>query len=133
MLELGEVIELEICLDSTTAVEGLESLIYEGAKTSEKSVDELILIGEIGLLMVYVQYLGGGDLIVAYVEDQIGVCSQMLYRFLGDMTGELNGENLVHVLDRNHRTTDDGVKGGNYRLDALDPLDIYGSRDLFSL
>ena len=64
MLKLSEVVELEILLDSAAANQGAEPLVYEGAKTGKKCVDEFILIREMGLLVIHVQYLRGGDLVI---------------------------------------------------------------------
>ena len=56
--------------------------------------------------------------------DHIGMLGEVLDGLFGDITGKLNGKDLVYILDHDRGTTDDNVEIRDRFFDAIDPLDV---------
>ena len=69
----------------------------------------------------------GGDLFPLHLLDHIGVPRQVLDRFFGNAAGQLQWQDLLHVLDCHSGTAHDHIKRGHGCLDPFDPFGIYAS------
>ena len=133
MLEIHTVIKAIILLDTATSDKRAEALIHKGGKTYEQGVDKLIFVGEIALLVKHVEYTRGGDLVTLYLQNEIGVLCQVLDGFFRNTARQLNGHDLLLVLDKNRGRADDSVQCGQCRLHTRDPFRVDRFADCLTL
>ena len=125
MLELSSITKLVHPLGSATALQHLISLIHKRGKTNQQGVDELVLVGQEGLFMMHVQKLQRNDLVILGDRlNHIGVLGEVLDGFLGNISGKLDGEDLIHILDHDGGMADDQIQVGDGLLDPIDPLRV---------
>ena len=124
MLKANAVFKFVILFHAGTTLQGAVALVHKGGKAHKQRVDKLVFVGEIAFLVENVQDARGSHLVPLDLQDQIGVLCQVLDGFLGNAPRQLNGHNVLLILDRHGGIAYDQIQGGQSRLYARDPFGV---------